>query len=783
MTRRRRLQPLLAAVFATLTAASGALGAEPTPTIGSTATVAPTPAVAPTPTTEAPAVGAPEPAADAAERVIVVLKPGADPVAGAARARGIGIRVERTFRSAVRAYAASLNPAQARRLAADPSVAAIVPDERITGEDVLAGQTVPTGVSRVFGSGSATAQIDGIDSRVDADVAIYDTGIDPTHTDLAVAGGYNCTSSNRADWADQQGHGTHVAGTVGALDNGEGVVGVAPGVRLWAVRILDKKGEGYLSWWLCGLDWIAAQKDPANPARPLIEAVNMSVTRWGRDDGSCGTVNADLLHQAICRVVGRGITVVAAAANDAGAASYRVPAAYNEVITVSALADTDGLPGGIGGNRCRSWGTYDVDDTFADFSNYGADVDLIAPGKCIWSTMRGQSYGYSSGTSMAAPHVTGAAALYRATRPDAPPSEVRWALQYLGNRNWKTSTDPDGKPDILLDVSRIGPLGDFAPSATLPVEGLLAGEAGAAWSIPLAAGREPGFVEPVTFSVTAAPAPLAATFVGPTTLSGTAADASLSLTVPPATPAGSYDVVVGVAYHATRVHEIHIAVLVENAPPVAAPPAASLIRGSQASTTGLPIRLAWPPAADLSPIVGYELGEIGEAGLATVAATGGALRSATRTIPFATSRVYAVRAKDAPGNVGEWAAAAPVEVAVVQESSAAVRRSAGWTGYATSYALGGKGAFSTRAGAWMRHTFTGQAIALVGPRGPTRGRAEVWLDGALVTTVNAYAKTSGSRWLLSATAVDPAANHTIEVRVLGTAGRPRFDVDAFLVLR
>jgi hypothetical protein len=773
LIRTRRLQPLLAAVLATLTAASGALAAEPAATPAPPTTEATTPAPA----------GAPS---GADERVIVVLAPDADAAAEASAARDAGITVERTYGSAVRAYAATVSPAEERLLDADPQVMAIVPDERIAGPDVLAGQEVPTGVARVFGpqSPAATAAGTGVDARLDADVAIFDTGIDPTHTDLVVAGGYNCTSSNRASWIDGYGHGTHVAGTVGARDDGVGVVGVAPGVRLWAVRILDAKGEGYLSWWLCGLDWIAAQNDPLDPSRPLFEAVNMSVTRWGRDDGKCGTVNKDLLHQAVCRVVARGITVVAAAANDSGAASFRVPAAYNEVITVSALAYTDGLAGGLGGNLCWSWGGYDVDDTFADFSNYGADVDLIAPGKCIMSTRRGGAYGYSSGTSMAAPHATGAVALYKATRPDAPPSEVRWALQYLGNQSWDTSTDPDGKPDILLDVSRIGPLGDFAPSATLPFEGLLAGEGGATWTIPLTAGRGPGFIEPVAFSVAAAPAPLVVALVGTTTLSGAADAATLSLTVPPATPAGTYDVVVGAAYHATRVHEIHLAVTIENAPPVAAPPGASFVPRSRTAATGVPIRLAWDPAADQSPIAGYELGEVGEAGVVTVAGTGGDVRTVTRTLPFATSRVYAVRAKDAPGNLGEWApAAAPVEVAVVQESSAAVERSAGWTGSASSYALGGKSTSSIRAGTWMRHTFTGRGIALVGPKGPARGRAEVWLDGILVATISESSKTSGNRWLLYARAVDPAVPHTIEVRVLGTAGHPRFDVDAFLVLR
>jgi len=774
VTRRRRLHPLLAAILATLTAASGALAAEPAPTPAPPVTAAPT---------AAPTTAGPTPAPAAAERVIVVLQPDADPVAGAAQARGLGARVERTYRSALRAYAASLSPAQARRLAADPAVVAIVPDERIAGEDVLAGQTVPTGVSRVFGRTSSAARIDGIDTRVDADVAIYDTGIDPTHPDLAVAGGYNCTSSNRADWIDEQGHGTHVAGTVGALDNGAGVVGVAPGVRLWAVRILDAKGEGYLSWWLCGLDWIAAQKDPKDPARPLIEAVNMSVTRWGSDDRSCGTVNKDLLHQAICRVVARGITVVAAAANDSGAASKRTPAAYDEVITVSALADTDGKAGGTGANRCWSFGTYDRDDTFADFSNYGADVDLIAPGKCIWSTKRGQTYGYSSGTSMAAPLVTGAAALYRATRPDAPPSEVRWALQYLGNRDWKIATDPDGRPDILLDVSRIGPLGDFAPSATLPAAGLVANEAGATWTIPLAAGRGPGFIEPITFGVAAAPAPVAAVIVGPTTLSGTASATSLSLTVPPATPAGTYDVVVGAGYRATRVHEIRITVTVENQPPVAVAPVATLVRGSRAGLTSVPLRLSWAAATDQSPIAGYQLGEVARSGPAVIARTAATVRSAVRTVPFATSRAWAVRATDLPGNVGPWAVAAPARVSVVQESASTVRRSTGWTSYTSTYALGGRSVYATRAGSTVRYTFTGRGVALVGAKGPTRGTAEIRLDGVLVGRVSAYSRSSGSRWLLQALAINPARSHTLEVRVLGTAGHPRFDVDGFLVLR
>ena len=184
-------------------------------------------------------------------------------------------------------------------------------------------------------------------------MAIVDTGIDASHPDLNVAGGMNCTSSNPRAWADNNGHGTHVAGTVAALDNGFGVVGMAPGVRLWAVKILDSAGNGLLSWYVCGLDWITAQRDPVDPTRPLFEAVNMSVAKVGSDDRNCGLTNHDLMHQAVCRLVASGVTVAVAAGNNSFNAARLIPAAYNEVITVSALADSMAGPAASAGSAAR----------------------------------------------------------------------------------------------------------------------------------------------------------------------------------------------------------------------------------------------------------------------------------------------------------------------------------------------------------------------------------------------------------------------------------------------
>ena len=658
----------------------------------------------------------------------------------------------------------------------------VVPDEVIH----LTAQTVPTGVSRVGTRLSSSAQLDGIDQRVDADVAIVDTGI-YNHPDLNVVGGYNCSSADPTAWRDVEGHGTHVAGTVAALDNGIGVVGVAPGARLWAVKILNDSGYGLLSWYVCGLDWILAQRDPSDPSRPLIEVANMSVAKYGRDDGRCGTVNADILHQAICRVVAGGITVVAAAGNDHASAAARVPAAYNEVITVSALADTDGKPGGLGGNRCYSWGTYDKDDTFADFSNFGSDVDLIAPGKCIWSTVPGPSYRYSSGTSMAAPAVTGAVALYVSTRPRATPAEVRANLQYLGNLGWKTSTDPDSIHERLLDVSRVGPLGTFAfaPAPAAPT----VGEMGGPVTLPVVLTRSSTFFERVYLSVSGLPSGWTAAFGASSLMGWTAKSTGLRVTVPVGASAGIYTLrVTGTNWGRTATTDLHVVVETDN--PTARVPRVSALPGavlavSRGIPTRLSVRVSWSAATDPSSgIGGYQVQHRVNGGAwGETHSTSASVRAITWAgLDLRASHGFQVRARDTAGNWSPWVAlSTDMTFSAISDRSGVITYTSSWRRQLASSATNGVQTTTVSAGAWARYSFTGRGIAVVAPRSPGRGRFSVYIDGLWKGTVDLRATSYLARRIVFSSYLTPGT-HTIVLRVAGTAGRPTVSLDGLVVL-
>ena len=368
---------------------------------------------------------------------IVTVAPGVSPDAVAAdHGRRLGAAVDHVYRSAGRGYAARMSSSAAAAARRDSRVRAVVPDRVVRlaakpggGGGGSGGESVPTGVARVNG---------GVAAGRGVPVAVVDTGIDITHPDLVVGSGVNCSSGS--SYADGNGHGTHVAGTIGAIGgNSRGVVGVAPGTTVHPVRVLNNAGSGSWSSIICGVDWVVAQG---------ISVANMSLGGTGTA-GSCFDGG---LRQAICDAVKAGVTVVVAAGNDAVDSAGFVPAAYDEVITVSALADSDGA---YGPTTWRATCRTDQEDTFADFSNHGAAVDLIAPGVCIASTWKGGGYKTISGTSMASPHVAAGAALYLQRRGPATPATVKAALEAGALGEWRHVDDRDPVKEPLLRVDTL----------------------------------------------------------------------------------------------------------------------------------------------------------------------------------------------------------------------------------------------------------------------------------------------------------------------------------------
>lgn len=327
----------------------------------------------------------------------------------ARRERSLGFVARLRYNAAVNGFTARLTPRQIERLEADPSVLMVAPDTEVVadGQEALAtGEVAPPGIRRVGAATTTTAA-----TPAGTNVAVLDTGIDLANADLSARHGVNCMSST-LQANDDNGHGTHVAGTIAARNAGTGVVGVAPATTLYAVKVLNAKETGTLSSIICGIDWVTR-----NAAALGIGVVNMSLSGSGKDDGNCGRTNNDPEHVAICNSVAAGVTYVVSAGNVGKPIATYIPAAYREVLTVTAMSDADGLPGakGLMTTLCK---TSEKDDRYASTSNYAATAldaahVISAPGTCVASTKRGGGTLLMSGTSMAAPHVAGAVAQCR----------------------------------------------------------------------------------------------------------------------------------------------------------------------------------------------------------------------------------------------------------------------------------------------------------------------------------------------------------------------------------
>ena len=368
---------------------------------------------------------APPSSSDAGEIIpnhyIVVLDEGAAAPAAVASdlAEETGLETTHVYESALDGFSAEIPAARVSEVRSNPRVEFVARDRVIEAAE----QKSPTGIRRVDADESSTEAGNG-SGRVNADIAILDSGIYKQHRDLNISGGRNCVGNQgKGAWSDGDGHGTHVAGTAAAKDNSIGVVGVAPRARLWAVRVLNNRGTGSFASVMCGIDWVT-RKNTDGDATNNIEVANMSLgaTVPGSDDGDCGWIGdgaSARMHQAICNSVDAGVTYTVAPGNERKNFAKDVPAAFDQVLTVTAMADFNGKPGSGAPPTCRT----DVDDTFANFSNFttvGSSDEghtIAAPGVCIRSTWNNGGYKTFSGTSMASPHVAGTAALCIANGP------------------------------------------------------------------------------------------------------------------------------------------------------------------------------------------------------------------------------------------------------------------------------------------------------------------------------------------------------------------------------
>jgi len=315
--------------------------------------------------------------------------------------------IEHVYGSAVKGFSVKIPPGQLKKLENDPSVLLVEQDQVLSlihplkkpdrpgkpgggGEDPPTGsdQETPWGITRVNGG------VDGSGKTA----WVIDSGIDMDHPDLNVDNARSqsfLSGKQSTNLDDQNGHGTHVAGTIAAIDNNFGVIGVAAGAQVVSVRVLDRRGNGSTSGVIAGVDYVAANASGNDVA-------NMSL------GGGVSTALDNAVKNASASCV-----FVLAAGNESDDANNHSPARVN-------------------GNNIYTISASDINDNWAYFSNYGnPPVDYCAPGYNIKSCYKGGNYSTLSGTSMAAPHVAG--------------------IVLLGNigNGGTVNGDPDGDSDII----------------------------------------------------------------------------------------------------------------------------------------------------------------------------------------------------------------------------------------------------------------------------------------------------------------------------------------------
>lgn len=308
-----------------------------------------------------------------------------------------------------------LTPQQADELAKNPQVKYMEKD----AEAHALAQTVPWGIPRVQGTNAHAAGYTGNGVKV----AILDTGIDSSHPDLSlnVKGGYSVftDSANSNPFYDGYGHGTHVAGTVAAVNNTIGVLGVAPNASLYSVKVLDNSGSGSYSGIAQGIEWAINNN---------MDIINMSLG---------GTTGSAILQQYCDLAYNSGILLVAAAGNSGNSAgtgdNVNYPARYSSVIAVAAI---------------------DSNNKRGSFSSTGPALELSAPGVSVYSTVPNNGYATYNGTSMASPHVAGVAALVWQAKPSLTNVQLRQLLRDTAQSLGSTSQYGYGLVQAMNAINR-----------------------------------------------------------------------------------------------------------------------------------------------------------------------------------------------------------------------------------------------------------------------------------------------------------------------------------------
>jgi subtilisin family serine protease len=359
--------------------------------------------------------------ADEDQSWIVVLAPGAraDRVAQAN-----DVSADRRFDHLMNGFSFRGSSTAAQRLLQNPNVIAVVEDG-----DVELTDDAGLGIFRIdahLSQATSNGRHRGAGTRI----AVIDSGVDTDHPDLEpnldLANAVNCDDSSTSI-EDQAGHGSHVTGIAAAANNGIGVAGVAAEASILPLKAFDATGFASDSEILCAMDHLASVV--ASDTVPTV--LNMSFVDTGLDSVCDDADVSDVMHEAVCDLHDLGVIMIAGAGNSAIDVNTQIPAQWDEVITVSSLSDFDGAAGGAAG--CffdLSFGS-ECDDQFTGFSNYGDAVDVIAPGVQIYSTVPG-GWDTKSGTSMAAPHVSGVAAIMLSADPTLTKVEIEDLLQSTG---------------------------------------------------------------------------------------------------------------------------------------------------------------------------------------------------------------------------------------------------------------------------------------------------------------------------------------------------------------